>query len=124
MLAVTDLQRTIRFYTEKLGFKLGDTFGNPPVWCSLHRDDCEIMFNAPPRDEVIKDVPRSSKNYQIYYINPSDIIALHREFKAKGLPVTDLRVTVYGMKEFELRDPDDHWLWFGQNTDEEPTECE
>ena len=121
MLAVTDLQRTMRFYTEKLGFEIGSTFGDPPVWCSLHRDDCEMMFNAPPRDEVIKDVPRSSKNYQIYYINPSDIVGLHREYKARGLPVTDLRVTVYGMKEFELRDPDDHWLWFGQETDEEPT---
>jgi len=32
-----------------------------------------------------------------------------------------LRVTVYGMKEFEVRDPDDIWLWFGQPTDEPAT---
>jgi hypothetical protein len=30
-------------------------------------------------------------------------------------------VTGYGMKEFELRDPDDIWLWFGQDTTEPPT---
>jgi hypothetical protein len=27
----------------------------------------------------------------------------------------------YGMQEFELRDPDGHILWFGQETDERPT---
>jgi hypothetical protein len=37
------------------------------------------------------------------------------------LAVTDLRITVYGMKEFELRDPDGIWLWFGQGTSEPPT---
>jgi catechol 2,3-dioxygenase-like lactoylglutathione lyase family enzyme len=128
MLAVTDLPRTIRFYCDKLGFTLGGSFTPPghdaPVWCSLHRNDCEMMFNTPPRDEVIRDVPRSSKNYQIYYINPDDVVALHAEFKSRGVAVSDLRVTVYGMKEFEVRDPDDHWLWFGQETDEPPTVCE
>ena len=79
------------------------------------------MFNAPPRNTVVRDVPRSSKNYQIFYFNSDDVEALHAELKGKGLDVTDLRVTVYGMKEFELRDPDDYWLWFGQETDEPPT---
>ena len=46
---------------------------------------------------------------------------LHAEFASRGVPVGDLRVTFYGMKEFEVRDPDDYWLWFGQPTDEAPT---
>jgi hypothetical protein len=29
---------------------------------------------------------------------------------------SDLRVTFYGMKEFEARDPDSHMVWFGQET--------
>lgn len=128
MLAVTDLQRTIRFYCDHLGFRVGGTFTPPgqqtPVWCSLHRDECEMMFNTPPRECVERDVPRSAKNYQIYYINVDDAAALHAELKRKGLPVTDLRVTIYQMKEFELRDPDDYWLWFGQDTDEPPTVTE
>ena len=123
MLAVTDLQRTIAFY-QRLGFQCISTFGDPPVWCNLVRDDWEMMFNAPPRDSVIRDVPRSSKDYQIFYMNCDDVVALHAEFKQKGLDLTDLRVTVYGMKEFELRDPDNYWLWFGQPTDEPPTVIE
>jgi catechol 2,3-dioxygenase-like lactoylglutathione lyase family enzyme len=124
MLAVTDLQRTIAFYTQKLGFHLGDTFGEPPVWCTLYRDGQEMMFNAPPCDSVVRDVPRSSKDYQIFYSNVDDVAALHAEFKSRGVAVTELRVTIYGMKEFEVRDPDDYWLWFGQSTDEPPTVTE
>ena len=123
MLAVTDLQRTIAFYA-RLGFRCISTFGNPPVWCNLERNGREIMFNAPPRECVERDVPRKTKDYQIFYCNCDDVEALHAEWKEQGLPVTDLRVTVYGMKEFEMRDPDDYWLWFGAPTDEPPTVVE
>jgi uncharacterized glyoxalase superfamily protein PhnB len=49
------------------------------------------------------------------------VVALHAEAKGKAFQVSDLRVTFYGMKEFEVRDPDGHILWFGQETDEPPT---
>ncbi len=121
MLAVTDLRRTMEFYCGKLGFACTDTFGNPPVWCSLSRDGVDIMFNAPPSECVRRDVPLVSRDYQIYYFNAPDVAALRGEFLSRGVPVSDLRVTVYGTKEFEVRDPDGIWLWFGQETDEPPT---
>ena len=121
MLAVTDLARTIAFYRDRLGFSCVNTFGDPPVWCMLRRDGVEIMFNAPPRADVERDVPRKSRDYQIFYFYPDDVAALHARWKTAGLAMTDLRVTVYGMKEFELRDPDGIWLWFGQETTEPPT---
>ncbi len=125
MLAVTDLKRTMDFYCTKLGFRVDGTHGAPePVWCELVRDDVTIMFNAPPRKDVERDVPRGSKNYQIFYFNSSDVAGLHREWKAAGVAVSDLRVTFYHMKEFEVRDPDNYWLWFGQYTDEPATVTE
>lgn len=124
MLAVADLPRTVRFYVEQLGFNCCAMFGDPPVWAELERDGTSIMFNAPPRADVERDVPRASKDYQIFYLDCDDVAALHAQYKARGLPVTDLRVACYGMKEFELRDPDDYWLWFGQPTDEPPTSQE
>jgi uncharacterized glyoxalase superfamily protein PhnB len=57
----------------------------------------------------------------IYYYYPEDVVALPAEVKRKASPESDLRVTFYGMKEFEVRDPDGHILWFGQGTDEVPT---
>lgn len=118
MLAVGNLSDTIRFYVEKLGFNCNSLFGDPPVWCDLDRDGQSIMFNAPPHESVEGDVPRASKNYQIFYFNVDDVAAFHAELASRGVPVTPLRVTVDGMKEFEVRDD---WLWFGQPTDEPPT---
>jgi catechol 2,3-dioxygenase-like lactoylglutathione lyase family enzyme len=120
MLSVSDLKRTMSFY-DRLGFHTVNTFGDPePSWCMMARDGVKIMFNQPPPEELEGLSPRA-KDFQIYYFYPDDVTALHAAWKAGGLSVTDLRVTVYGMKEFELRDPDGYWLWFGQNTPEPPT---
>lgn len=121
MLAVTDLPRTIDFYCTKLGFECGGTFGDPPVWCEVSRNGWSMMFNAPPADEVQSDVSRRSRDYQIFYFNSDDVVALRDEFIARGTLVSELRVTIYGMKEFEVRDPDDIWLWFGQPSEDAPT---
>jgi hypothetical protein len=72
-------------------------------------------------DHEDADLPRRAKDFQIFYCYPDDVVALHAAWRDKGLPVTDLRVTVYGMKEFELRDLDGYWLWFGQSTSEPAT---
>jgi hypothetical protein len=48
-------------------------------------------------------------------------VDLHAEAKRKEFQMSDLRMTFYGMKEFEVRDPDGHILWFGQETDVHPT---
>ena len=124
MLAVSDLKRTTAFYRDRLGFHVINTFGEPePRWCMLSREGVKIMFNQPPADEMA-ELPLRAKDFQIYYFYPDNVAALHAAWKQKGLPLTDLRVTVYGMKEFELRDPDGYWLWFGQDTTEPPTVSE
>jgi catechol 2,3-dioxygenase-like lactoylglutathione lyase family enzyme len=124
MLSVSDLKRTMAFYCDRLGFRVVNRFGDPdPVWCMLARDNVRLMFNQPHTEEI-KELPRRAKDFQIYYLYPSDVAGLHAAWKAAGLPVTDLRVAIYGMKEFELRDPDGYWLWFGQHTDDPATVTE
>lgn len=121
MLGVSDLERTIAFYCGELGFRCAQAIGEPcRVWCYLERDGVAVMFNQPPT-EVTAESLRSARDLQIFYFYTDDVMAQHAVLKAKGLTVTDLRVTVYNMKEFELRDPDGYWLWFGQGTSEPPT---
>ena len=121
MLSVSDLARTMAFYCDQLGFKVINTFGSPkPVWCMRGRDNVKLMFNF-PGSYIETDLPRRAKDFQIFYFYPDDVLALHAAWRAKGLAVTDLRVTGYGMREFELRDPDGTWLWFGEDTSDPPT---
>ncbi|MGH7243100.1 MAG: VOC family protein [Phycisphaerales bacterium] len=124
MLAVTDLPASVRFYVEKLGFNCSAMHGNPPVWAEVERDGVALMLNAPPVECVRKDVPRSCKNYQIFYFNVAGVEDVHREFRSRGVAASELRVAFYQMKEFEVRDPDDYWLWFAEATNEPPTQRE
>lgn len=120
MLSVLDLGQTMAFYTDRLGFRVRSAFGDPPIWCTLERDGVTIMFNQPSAAEMAA-LPRHTRDYLVLYFYPDDVAALHAAWSAAGLRVTNLRTTVYGMKEFELRDPDGIWLWFGQDTDEAAT---
>ena len=118
MLGVADLERTIAFYCGKLGFRVNNTFGSPkPVWYMLERDKVRLMFNQPPGIVIFPE----PKDRQIFYFYPEDIVSLHSAWREAGLVVSDLRVTAYGMQEFELRDPDGYWLWFGESTNEPTT---
>ena len=120
MLSVADLRRTITFYCDELGFRCVRTFGNPdPAWCHLERDGIALMFNQPPADEL-RDVPARAKDFQVFYCYADDVRGLHAQWTAKSLPVTPLRETDYQMQEFELRDPDGYWLWFGEPSNEPP----
>ncbi len=141
MLAVRDLLRTIERYTNKLGFQVGDTFGDPPVWCSLHRGAVQLFFNQPPVRAFPAEWPghvpavghppypqpsptnptQQLRSLHVFYLHTNDLPGLHAELVRRGADPTGMRVTVYGMREFELRDPDGYWLWFGQDTDEPPT---
>ncbi len=122
MLSVSDLKRTMSFYGERLGFGVLNSFGDPePRWCMLGRDGVRIMFNQPPQDET---GPRFHNGPRIFRFSTS-IQTMSRpctlRWKSAGLSVSELRVTDYRMKEFELRDPDGYWLWFGQETSDPPT---
>ena len=124
LLSVADLKQTTAFYCERLGFRVINTFGDSePRWCMLARDEINLMFNQPPAEEMA-ELPQRAKDFQIFYFYPDDVAALHAGWKAAGLEVGDLRVAIYGMKEFDLRDPDGYWLCFGQSTDEAPTVTE
>ncbi len=128
MLSVANLERTMDFYCGQLGFEVLSTYnggyGRPdPVWCMLGRDDVKMMFNF-PGDYIQADLPRRAKDFQIYYFYPDDVRALHAAWKEAGVPVSDLRVAPHQMREFEIRDPDGYWLWFGESTTDAPTECD
>lgn len=125
MLSVVDLQRTIAFYRDALGFTLTGSFEREgaTVWANLSQGAVQMMFNQVP-DSWVEQRDRAARMFQIYYLYPSseaDLLRLHEKLVEQSRQVSALRVTFYGMREFELRDPDHYWLWFGSPTDAAPT---
>lgn len=122
MMGVSNIHNTITFY-EKLGFKVNSTFGEgaEPAWAHMEAGKAQIMFYQLEGDCKERNLS-AAKDDMIFYLNPeADIVTCHQELKAAGLKVGELRVTVYEMKEFELKDPDNYVIWYGQETDEPPT---
>lgn len=123
MLATGDMDATISFYSDVLGFELRDKFesGGNIWWCEMMRDDQAIMFTQHETDVTTVGAREGFQQTSINFYLDDGVEALHAELADKGVRVSDLRVTFYRIKEFDLRDPSGYTILIGQPTDEEPT---
>lgn len=109
MLPVRSMPVSVEFYQNMLGFKVerrNDDWG----WAMLCFDECRLMvdqsINAHP------EAPRQS----ILYLYPDNVVEYHKQVRKNGLAVPELEITLYGLTEFRISDPDGNRLWIGQNT--------
>ena len=119
MLMCDDVGESIDFYTNVLGFEVRQRMDDvgKSGWAYLTHAAAHLML-ASPHDSP-DGVKIDGKYPQtVYYFYPDDVEALHRSVRDQDYATSDLRVTFYGMKEFEMNDPSGHVLLFGQDTDE------
>ena len=112
VLAVKDLQTSVAFYCEKLGFSVNVEYDG---WCFLSRDGIQLMLGHCP-DEI----PASQINDHSYfaYVEVQGIDELHSEFLARGLAsLSAPESKAWGMREFMVTTPDGHRIMFGQDID-------
>ena len=122
ILICEDVQQSIRFYVDVLDFKVVNEMKDVgrTGWASLQNGSASVMLGSP---HYIPETPKTDGKHQqgVHYFYPEDVVALRDSVLTKGYQVSDLRVAFYGMKEFDVVDPDGHVLWFGQETDDQPT---
>ena len=70
------------------------------VYSLLRFDECRIMV-----DRSINQRPNAPRQ-SVLYLYPENINGFHKQVRANGLVVPELDVTLYGMSEFRLHDPD------------------
>ena len=119
MVSCDDVQDSIAFYTENLGFSVSDrmdTVGKSG-WASIRNGSVQLMLASP---DYIPQPQKSEGRYSqaMYYFYPEDVQSLHADLQQRGLSVSELTARFYGMTEFEMLDPSGHVLVFGQETDE------
>ena len=122
MLATGDMHQTIAFYRNILGFTLGDTFESSGVisWCEMTLGPATLMFS---QHETQTDHPGARDMFGqtsiAFYVE--NVEPLYETLVTKDVEISELRVTFYGMKEFELRDPTGYTLLIGEATTEAPS---
>ena len=112
--AVKDIEKTVAFYRDVLGFKLEmvvpeDKSGveqelsdeKKYIYAMMSRDGVQVMFQR--TDSIGEDVP-PLKGVPLgasvsFYIEVEDINALYQEIKPKAEVVKELETAWYGMQE-------------------------
>ena len=106
--AVTDMERALRFYTEVLG--LAKTFenGKPIGFAIVKRDAAELHLTL--------SKSHRAGEHNVAHILVSDAKELHDRLVAAGARIVKpLRDADYGMRTFVFADPDGNCIDVGQN---------
>ena len=114
-LPVRNLDTTIAWYRDVLGFQPGMTWPDEnPTFVILDRDDITVQFYSGD------DVPLETGNATLSF-DVDDAIAIHAQI-AQRVPIEwGPEVYWYGRREFAVKDPDGYRLIFSEETSEPST---
>ena len=117
-LIVDDMDHTIAFYKDVLGFTLvGNAPDNAPFdWAMMTSGVAEIMFQS--LESVGGEYPAFNGmkvgGSFLLYIEVDDVDALYAKVKGRAEVAVELNDTFYGMREFAIEDIDGYLLVFAQ----------
>lgn len=111
ILEVKDIVASEAFYREKVGFRPGLFFDEPPTFCIISRDGVAIFLD-------LARTPHSApvNQYRAVYLYIDDVDGYAAKLKARGVPIDrEVEDQPYGCHDFNIRDPDGHVIGIGQN---------
>lgn len=114
ILLVKDVEKSVNWYRDKLGFELASYHGKPIHFGIIYRNEHYLMFQKCPADKIIPHWKIIDKTSNVYFW-VDDVETLYNEFKSRGVSFDwDLCIQPYGVKEFGINDPDEYDIAFGQ----------
>ncbi len=106
---VSDIERSIEFYTSRLGFGLGFRYEN--FYAGVVKDDCSIHLKSGRPSTSERKKKRLNEDLDIVF-GVSGVDELYKEFSEKGVEIVKpLCEMPYG-REFYIADPDGYILAF------------
>ena len=112
LLDVRNLERSLAFWRDKLGFTLVAHDGAPNrqmSWCRVERDGASIMLQG-GRDDKHPTAPRGS-GICLYFVC-DDADAIYAELSGRGVTLAAPKVAYYGMKQLYVPEPDGYAICF------------
>lgn len=107
LFVVGDVLKSVAHYRDILGFDVAFTYGEPVFYGGVTRDDVTIHFQAAHRT-------KRAAGHGAVNIFVTEVDALHAELASRGaLIVQPPGDRPYGMRDFDLDDPDGNRLTFG-----------
>src|ERR1700730_309131 len=110
ILTTDDMDRSVRFYVDVLGFTCGM---QTPGYSNLYRDGIRIMLGGRPNSHEPWAGPRFTGQLYIHLNEPNEVDALWSKIKDRVEVVYAPDTFDYGMREFGIRDDNGYSLAFG-----------
>ena len=101
---VTDVERALSYYRDRLGFDLAWKWGNPLTHASVCRDSISLDLIA---------IPSEYCGTAMVYIQLSSVDAYYAELKARNVDSGEIGDREYGMRDFDVVDEWGNRLAFG-----------
>lgn len=111
-----DLDATLAWYRDKLGFETQFTYGKPTHYAGAIRDGFSIFFR---RVDVVPLLApdKYEEEYLDAYIIVKGIDALYAEYQSRRVTLArEIGSMPWAFREFVVRDGDGRLLCFGQST--------
>src|SRR4051794_20473125 len=103
-LAVEDIATAVDFYTKKLGFANGFTWGDPPTFAGVNLGGVQMFLR--------KGTPETT-GCEVYFL-VGDADELYEFHRAQGVEVAEpIGDRVYGIRDYMVRDLHGYSLCFG-----------
>ena len=120
LLAVFDMETSLRFYCDVLGFEIAQTDSNTTPrnhnWVWLRLNDIDLMLNtayeSDRRPPAVDPRRVASHDDTVLYFGAPDVDAVYADLRSKGINVQPPKVAPYGMKQLYVHDPDGFLLCF------------
>lgn len=112
---VADVQQTLSFYQQVLGFRCEYSAGDPLQFAICSRDGFAVMLRRVSNAALIVPMEKQGGTWEAFFW-VTDASALHSELISKGADIVygPLIQESYQMREFAVRDCDGHVLGFGE----------
>jgi uncharacterized glyoxalase superfamily protein PhnB len=131
-LTVASVPRAVRFYEEKLGFKMVESFPpEKPVWANVVLDGQSLMLGELPSLQEARALGMDQEEIELlkqdarafargtpgvgaaYYVQVADVDAFARRLKKRRVkPLLPPKTQFYGIRDVQLVDLDGYRLVF------------
>jgi uncharacterized glyoxalase superfamily protein PhnB len=115
-LAVRNMKRTIQFYKDSLGFKMGMAFPDAenPEYADLSKDGMVIML-IPAQNIGVGAKARLGTGVNLYMQIDGDIDEYYSQLTKKGIKIViDIKDEPFGIRDFTVEDINGYKLTFNQ----------